>query len=176
MEQAGSMTRRIQHLKLAGFVSFVAFSVCALILTLGTMLQGPIYALASMAMVLYIIGIRFGKFVLVSLSWLLVGISFMVSWILLSPFADNVTVFLWTTLLIASFDVSHFAATVQPVAGVLSNLPADSVTRLRRVVRQHILTSVLLIGSSFFLSIAITRFSSTLLVLGSPILGMDPRW
>jgi len=172
MEQADSLIRQTQYLKLTSFSSFIAFLTYILFLTPGTTLQGPIYAAALAAMAFHISGIRLRKFMLISLSWLLIGIGFTVSWILFGQFVNYLTVFLWATLLIASFDVSRFAATIGPVTEILSSLRPDSVNRFRKVVRHYILTTALLTSSTLFSSIIITEFSTGFLTLASPILGI----
>jgi hypothetical protein len=121
---------------------------------------------------MYIAGVRLHKFRIVSASWLLLGTTFVLSWIFATPFVSYLTVFLWTILLIAAYEVTRFTNTVDAVARVIPSLDERAVGRFSKVMTRHNLVTMILISFSLFSSIVIVNLSVGVLIPTLPVLGV----
>lgn len=167
-----TLTEQARTIELASFICFVAMLAIAAALSLETAIQDLTYVLIALSAVLYLGGLM-GKYEFISAAWISLGISFITALM----FARNITslalLFACVALILAAYEFNHFAFAVRMRQDVVGSLDITSAQKYERVIREHTVSTMLVICASLLLSLLFASFSGNLLLLPEfPILGM----
>ncbi len=168
-----TLTEQARTIELASFICFVVTLVIAGALTLGTTIQDLTFALIAQSAILYVGGLKTGKYEFVSASWISLGTSFIAALIFARSITSLALLFASVAVLLAVYEFNHFAFVVQKRPDVVESLDMASARKYERVIRGHTVSTLLVICASLLLSILLAIFSGNLLLLPEfPVLGI----
>jgi hypothetical protein len=163
-----SNTRITLYASFGMFVSFIGFSIY---FTIGKPSQIAEYVSIFLSIVFLVFGSRSKSLGLVSLAWVLVGISFVFPFVY-SSYANYLTVIISVLLLLVSYELARFNFEMRPIIQSVRVLHFESLDQLQKTTRNHSMVLIQVVVTTLLLSLVVGYLLPGLIAINPPELGV----
>ncbi|MDG6905588.1 MAG: hypothetical protein JRN20_07380 [Nitrososphaerota archaeon] len=169
-----TLSRKAQYIGLGSLAFFASSLGYFTFVSFGAPFQDLTLTLVALSALTYFAGLRLRNYSLVSGSWILLGIVFVISWIMaLGAPGDMFSIFTWSAVLLGAYELDRFAFAVQSRDVIIGGLDVPSAKKYENVIRTHAISTVATILASTAVSILVVILSSNFFIIGiQPVLGV----
>lgn len=173
MERAkiGSIVTNARITLYANYVMFAAFVGLAIYFSIGKPNQIVAYAAIFFSLIFFVFGSRSKSLGLVSLGWIIVGISFVIPFVY-SAYANYLTVIVSVLLLLISYELTRFSFELRPMVQSIRVLHSESIDQLQKLTRNHSTVLVQVVLTTLLLSLVVGYLLPGLIAVNPPELGV----